>query len=80
MSCGSTAKVYSSRTLNCEERVSSSYTAKVTQTSVFDNSHQTGTTTVTFTPDFIAINEFQLEYVQVKLLGINNFGYTLDDG
>jgi hypothetical protein len=80
MTCASSAKVYSSLTLSCEERFSSSYTAEVKQTSVFGDSRQTGTATLTFTPDFDAINGFGLEYVSVKFFGINIFDYTLDEG
>jgi hypothetical protein len=56
--------------LSCEERFSSSYTARVTQTSAFGDSHETGTATLTFTPDFDAINGFGLEYVPVKFSAI----------
>jgi hypothetical protein len=73
MSCASSAKIYSSLTLSCEERFPSSYTAEVTQTSVFGNSDQTGTAIVTFTPDFDALNGFGIEYVPVMSLGINFF-------
>lgn len=75
MTCASSAKVYSSLTLSCEERFSSSYTAEVTQTSVFGDSHKPETATVTFTPHFDAINGFGLEYVSVKIFGVPVFGY-----
>ncbi|KAJ5539049.1 hypothetical protein N7513_007381 [Penicillium frequentans] len=65
MTCASSAKVYSSLTLSCEERFSSSYTAEVTTTSVFVTTGETGTATVIFTPDFDAVNAFGLEYVPV---------------
>ncbi|KAJ5645662.1 hypothetical protein N7507_011673 [Penicillium longicatenatum] len=63
MTCASSAKVYNSLTLSCEERFGSSYTAEVTTTSVFVTSGETGTATVVFTPDFDAVNGFGLEYV-----------------
>lgn len=66
MSCAESPKLYSSLTLSCEEKFSSSYTAEVTTTSVFVDYDPTGKATVTFTPHFDAINGFGLEYVQVK--------------
>ncbi|KAJ5745893.1 hypothetical protein N7520_011075 [Penicillium odoratum] len=63
LTCASSAKVYNSLTLSCEERFASSYTAKVTTTSVFVDTDETGTATVVFTPDFDAVNAFGLEYI-----------------
>lgn len=68
LTCASSAKVYSSLTLSCEERFSSSYTAEVTTTSVFVTTGETGTATVVFTPDFDAVNAFGLEFVPVSSL------------
>ncbi|KAJ5653849.1 hypothetical protein N7490_000852 [Penicillium lividum] len=63
LTCASSAKVWSSLTLSCEERFASSYTAKVTTTSVFVDTDETGTAIVVFTPDFDAVNAFGLEYI-----------------
>jgi len=68
LTCASSAKVYSSLTLSCEERFASSYTAKVTTTSVFVDVDETGTATVVFTPYFDAVNAFGLEYIPVSSL------------
>ncbi|KAJ5888173.1 hypothetical protein N7495_008214 [Penicillium taxi] len=66
MTCPIYAWAWSSMTFSCEEKFTTSYTAIFTRTSVFGTNPSTTTTTVAFTPNFDAINAFQIEYVPVK--------------